>query len=170
MAKGEVFLMTDKSETKDVPCTYTGCTNICRVNKFYTPSKARCPEHKGKKGRTMTGSVAQGFTEFTPTKVDEIEVEVTPNTQLRHLCCPVCDTNEPLEILGITETGHIDFGCQRCQTITSITFNFRSAQMRSVPERLQEVVKLFNIRQVGSMDPSLARQLAATKFSGLVEA
>lgn len=156
--KAEVFLMTDKEKTKDCQCTYAGCLNICRVNTFYAPSKARCPQHGGK-AMIRTSSEDMDFEEIDTPVAESIEVEVHPNHKIRALMCPICDTNEPLEILACTENGHIDFGCQGCHTMVAIRFNWRSAQLRSVPKALQQVVKKFNIRQVGSMDPAVAHQL-----------
>lgn len=153
---GTVYLMTDKTKTKDCPCTHVGCLNICRVNTFYAPAKAKCPTHGGK---AMIRNESSGdFEELAVTAAETIEVEVTPNHKLRHLMCPICDTDEPLEILAVTETGHIDFGCQECMTITSVSLNWKALQVRSIPPLLKDLVKKFNIKQVGTMDLEVARQ------------
>jgi len=159
-ATGTVFLMTDKKLTKDCPCTYPGCNNICRVNTFYAPAKAKCPPHggKGMVRRSTEGDEEFKFDEFVPQEVETIEVELPDNRKLGQLYCPVCP-DEPLEILAVDEHSHMDFGCQNCQIIVGITFNFRSAQLRSVPDRLKPLVKEFNYRQVGTMDAALALQL-----------
>ncbi len=157
--KAEIFLMTDKEITKDCQCTYTGCFNICRVNKFYAPSKARCPKHGGQAFRRSEGS-SMKFDELEVGVAETIEVEVNPNHKLRSLMCPTCDEDEPLEILACTEGGFIDFGCQGCQTTVSVRLNFRSAQLRSIPKALRKVIKEFNIAQVGSMDASVIRELS----------
>lgn len=52
---GQTFRLTDKQETKTVPCAHPGCENTLIVTKFYTPSKARCPDHAG--ARIPTGLV-----------------------------------------------------------------------------------------------------------------
>ncbi len=156
---GEVFLMTDKKKTKDCKCTYTGCFNICRVNTFYAPARAKCPKHGGQ-AFIRKSTEGMDFEELTPELVDTVEIEINPNYKIRSLMCPICDTDEPLEILACTEWGFIDFGCQGCQTIVSIAFNFKSAQKRSIPKNLIEVVKKFNVQQVGSMDPSVLRKMS----------
>ncbi len=92
--------------------------------------------------------------------VEALEVETTPNHKLQSLMCPVCNADESLEILACTEGGHIDFGCQGCQTVVAVRLNFRSAQLRSIPKALRKVVKQFNIAQVGSMDASVMRELS----------
>lgn len=158
--EAKVYLQTDKKKTKDCQCTYPGCINICRVNQFYAPAKARCGEHKGSKGTFVKNDQTGELEEFEVQVLEEtVAVDVRPNDKLRHLLCPICESDEPLEILACTETGHIDLGCQNCQTITAITFNFRSAQIRSVPDRLIPIVEKFNIKQVGTMDESLAQKL-----------
>lgn len=165
-AKGQVFLMTDKEKTKDCPCTYAGCFNVCRVNTFYAPSKAKCPPHGGKAMTRGPNPEEMDFQSVDVKVVETIEVEISPNYKVQSLMCPICDSDEPLEILACTEGGHIDFGCQGCQTIVSIMFNFRSAQLRSIPKELAKVVKAFNIKQVGSMDASVMHEM--NKFgSGL---
>lgn len=150
-----VYLMTEKKNTKDCPCTYPGCLNICRVNTFYAPAKAKCPEHGGK---AVSGTVEGGFSEIATPAVEQVEVEVTPNHKVRQLMCPICDSDEPLEILAATEDGHIDFGCQGCWIIVSLSFNWKPLQVRSIPDRLKPVVKEFNVKQVGTMDLEVARQ------------
>ena len=160
--KSEVFLMTSKSETKDCPCTHVGCFNICRVNRFYAPKKAKCPRHGGKAMVRKIG-LAEGkidFQSIEPELIETVEVEVTPNYKIRLLMCPICDTDESLEILACTDDGYIDFGCQGCQTVVSVMLNFRSAQLRSIPKALRKVVKEFNITQVGSMDASVMPELS----------
>ena len=161
MSTAKVFIMTDKKITKDCICTYPTCDNICRVNKFYAPAKARCPEHGGEAFTKADNE----FKKFDIIEAESIEIEPpTPNHKLRALMCPMCENDEPLEILACTETGFIDFGCQGCETIVSVVVNFKSAQMRSVPERLVPLVRSFNIKQVGTMDISLANKM--TKFGG----
>ena len=158
---GQVFLMTDKKETKDCACTYPGCENFCRVNTFYAPAKARCPDHGGKAMKRLEGETPK-FEEQAVTVVASVKTPPLPdNRKLGKLFCPICK-DSPLEIIACTDAGHIDFGCQTCQTIVSITFNFRPAQMRSVPERLHDLVRAFNIKQVGTMDVSLAHKLDAS--------
>ena len=158
---GVVFLMTDKERTKDCSCQHPGCFNICRVNMFYAPAKARCPEHGG---RAMTRRASGEFIEFDTQPVETVEVELSDNRKLGLLHCPICE-DKPLEILACDEYGGIDFGCQGCQTIVSVVFNFKVMQMRSIPERLMPLVKEFNLRQVGTMDMSVALQL--NKFGGM---
>ena len=155
----QVFLMTDKPKTKDCPCTYAGCINVCRVNMFYAPAKAKCPEHGG---QAMTRQDDGDFVELEVTKAETVEIEVLPNHRLRHLMCPICEAEEPMEILACTEGGHIDFGCQECYMIVGLSFNWKPLQLRSIPDLLKPLVKTFNIKQVGTMDLQVAREL--TKF------
>ena len=153
----QVYLMTDKEKTKDVPCTHAGCLNICRVNTFYSPAKAKCPPHGGK---AMIRQDDGEFEELEVTKAETVEVEVLPNYRLRALMCPICETEEPMEILACTEDGHIDFGCQECYMIVGFHFNWKPLQMRSIPPRLKPLAKAFNVKQVGTMDLNVARELS----------
>lgn len=171
-----IYVQTEKPEFKHCPCMHPECENYCRVNKFYAPVKARCPEHGGvealeiiEDADTSALKVKRGNTRTIATTPDSAEPFIPPfgnepNYRLGQLMCPVCEDEEPLEILAITEGGHIDFGCQGCEVVVGITFNFRVCQIRSVPEGLAELVKKFNIRQVGTMDTSLAQKIREGRF------
>lgn len=154
---GTVFLMTNKTATKDCPCVHPECVNICRVNTFYSPAKAKCPKHGGK--AMIKNEESGDFEELEVTAAETIEIEISPNHKLRHLMCPICEADEPMEILACTEGGHIDFGCQECYMIIGFTFNWNALQIRSIPEPLKELVKKFNVDQVFTMDLQVAREL-----------
>lgn len=73
-------VQTTKSEYKDLPCTFPGCENQVRVNKFYTPAKARCNDHQTSVGGVSTPSVlAQTMARVT---------QEPPSGALTNLACP----------------------------------------------------------------------------------
>lgn len=157
MAK--IFLMTDKEKTKDVACTHPACDNIVRVNTFYAPSKARCPDHGGKalsrepvEMKTKNGKETDQE-KFSFKRVEPKLVEDTPdqpkkkNKSLGRLCCPLCD--EPMNIISVDDSERfITFGCMdvACNTSVEIQYNFRHAVVRRVPSQLQVLVESFNLQ------------------------
>lgn len=40
-----IFRLTDKDDTKTLPCTGQGCPHMVIVTKFFSASKAVCPSH-----------------------------------------------------------------------------------------------------------------------------
>lgn len=151
---GQVYLMTDKDETKDCPCTYPGCDNVCRVNKFYTPSKAKCPPHGG--SAYVRVPVAKGedakieFVEHEPTVVGQVTSEPKrENRNLEQMMCPNMKCGHPLEIAAVSDSlRHVTFTCRECSIAVEISYDWRHMQMTHVPEPLRPVVKEFNKKQV----------------------
>lgn len=149
----QIFLMTDKSKTKDVTCTHPACDNICRVNTFYAPSKARCPEHGGKAMSREPIEMVEG-TDREKFEFKEIEAKVigtTPdapkkkNKHLGSLCCPFC--GEPMSLLSISDDyKFISFGCMdiECNAAVEIQYNWRHAVVRNIPDGLEDLVAAFN--------------------------
>lgn len=165
---GQIFLQTDKDDTKDCPCTAPGCENFVRVNKFYAPAKAKCPDHGGDASAVVgevTGEMEMSNSKDIPTIIADPEDEnAKPNARLGKMMCPVCD-DTPLQILAVTEGGHIDLGCYECNLVVGLTFNFMHSQIRSVPKDLTDLVDAFNYKQIGqNYDVSLRQKMG--KFFG----
>lgn len=179
-----IFLQTDKSTTKDLPCVGSPtCQNWCRVTTFYAPAKARCPEHGGtmlKRLEDADTPPASARKELTTARAEKAvkferaasvpiatipDVPATPNQSLRHLCCPF--DGEKLDILATEGAEEIVFGCQTCQAVVIIRAKWRVMQIRSIPERLQPLVAEFNLEARPTLDMSLARQMEKTKASKL---
>lgn len=134
-----VHIMTDKAETKTLPCTYPGCPDSVVVNKFFTPSKARCPVHAGKATQTMRQLV------IDPSKAPGAEsVPVVPNHSLMGLCCPICD--KPMELIKIDEDlGWPTFRCASpCMTAVVIQHKWAPLLLPSIPVALKTAVEDFN--------------------------
>lgn len=152
---GKLFLMTDKDKTKDCQCVHPTCDNVVRVNTFYAPAKARCPEHGGKAiVRDPIGDAPEGvaeasrkfeFKELEPKLLADTPSPRYANRRLGDLHCPLCDI--PMTIQAITDNlRFIAFGCHNpeCGMVVELAYDWMHAQMRTVPEGLEDLVAEFN--------------------------
>lgn len=134
-----VHVMTDKKETKELPCTYPECRDTCIVNKFFAPAKVRCPQHSGVTTSTMRALVADPEKAGAP-------AHTGPVRSLQDIRCPFDD--EALYIIRINDgAGTVDFGCRECQAVVSITPAWAALLIKSTPERWKEFIEGFNNRQ-----------------------
>lgn len=149
-------VQTDKDLWKIVPCTYAGCNVDLVVNVFYAPHKGKCNEH----GDRKTSAVVASHLTFATS-----DAEVKPNGALAKLECPICQN--PLVLLKIEEdTGWLTFGCtdgygltakqvrekaeaggKFCGTSITIRPHWSAMEFKTIPSRLTELVKEFNIDQ-----------------------
>lgn len=142
MSEQKIEVQTDKAETKDCPCTFPGCSVICRVTKFYSAKKARCRAHQGQ----ATSKIREAVVDPEPTDFGGDVQEWEPNRSLAGLRCPFDD--HPLKVLAIhDEIGCIDFGCPECSANIEIRVRWSMMTPRSIPEALRPLAEALNETQ-----------------------
>lgn len=154
---GEVFRMTDKEPTKQLPCTFAGCENEVIVTKFYSPAKARCPEHAGKASVSTRAAVASGAV-----KSEDVE----PVRSLADLRCPMCDRS--MRVAKVEQVGKdrafMTFNCSGeggCGTTVVIKPKWAGLTVEEVPEPWQAIVGHINSTAKRENEEARARELKA---------
>lgn len=142
-AEPEPIRMTDKEETKLLPCSYPGCGVPLIVNKFESAARARCPDHKGQRGSVR---------EFKAATDVIVEAEVPPNDALHGLSCPF----HPDKPMRITELIHnkkgfkrLSFDCREpdCLTYVQITPRWGPVAFPTVSKEFRELADAFNLKR-----------------------
>lgn len=131
------FVMTDKAETKTVQCGFAGCEHTVAVTKFFTPSKARCPEHQGQASsaiRKMVTADPSSSPDLTPP---------TPNTSLQDVRCLFDNTSLTIKRVD-DKMGWITFECPQCYSAFEVKPRWAPLIMSAVPKHLQSIVNEFN--------------------------
>jgi hypothetical protein len=136
----EPIRMTDKKETKELPCGVCGVTLL--VTKFLQPEKARCPEHSGKISTSDRALIQVRVAEEKP---------VAPNRNLAGLRCPIDDY--PLKLVGTSAGGFLDFRCLNspCNCAVQIKPRWGALFMSKITPEWQDFADQFNSLQKEQM-------------------
>lgn len=133
--------MTDKKETKELPCAVCGVALL--VTKFLQPEKARCPQHKDKPSAADRTLVQ--------TRVYTEQQDAPPNRSLANIRCPICDS--PLKLIGTEKGGFLSFRCLNspCNCAVQIKPNWGALMMTKVSPEWQDFADQFNALQKEQM-------------------
>jgi hypothetical protein len=136
----EPIRMTDKKETKILPCGV--CQVPLLVTKFLQPEKARCPQHSGK-----VSSADRALIQVTVAE----SKDATPNRALAGLRCPICDS--PIKLLGTEKGGFLAFRCLNspCNCAIEIKPNWGALMMNKISPEWQDFADQFNSLQKEQM-------------------
>lgn len=143
----EPIRMTDKKNTKTLPCSYPGCGTQLIVNKFESSARARCPEHKGR-----TAPV------YSPKVADEDDNPIPLDKSLSRLACPFCHDTE-MKIIRVTNIGGMGFKCPKCFSLVEIVPQFGPAIIPVAPKDLIPLMKKFNETRGGTKTSETPREL-----------
>ena len=144
----EPIRMTDKKNTKVLPCSYPGCGTQLIVNKFESSARARCPEHKGR-----TAPV------YSPATKDEEDNPIPVDQSLTRLACPFCHDAE-MKIVRVTDMGFMTFKCPECYTAVEIMPQFGPAIIPVAPKELIPLMEKFNETRGGTRTSETPRELS----------
>lgn len=142
----EPIRMTDKKETKLLPCSYPGCGHPLIVNKFESAARARCPDHKN--------VASSAYRE----EVDDSD-NVVVNRSLGQLCCPF-HPEKPMSLLKVERTAkgrpfQFVFRCRltECMTTVEIMPEWAPMVIPRHPPQFEKLVKDYN-KAVGGISES----------------
>ncbi len=136
----EPIRMTDKKETKLLPCSFAGCGIPLLVNKFESKARARCPDHQGRTSPAYNPGSAEsqhaGAPEF--------------NRALSRLACPFCEAE--LVLIRSDDIGKMVFKCKTpdCATFIEIIPQFGPCIIPRAPKDLLPLIEEFNARRGGT--------------------
>lgn len=171
----QIHVQTDKDNTKDCPCTFDGCPNFVRVNKFYAPAKAKCADHGGSAMNVIEDGTVTNESKAaadTDSKREQILVEAMNDdtdaprlTSLRNVECMLCP-DQRLQIIAINERNHVAFSCPQCGCTVELNLNFRAMQVRHVPSPMFPVILKFHELNGIEIDSNLRKkyQRLMTKY------
>lgn len=161
-----VYRLTDKADSKQLPCTFPGCEHEVIVNKFYTPAKARCPEHAGK----VIPSVRIAVAGEQPME----SAAARPSVALGELLCPLC--NQPMTVISVDEDmGWPTLRCPSpCGTVVEIKPRWGPLRGRyglvlaGVREPMRQLLEAFNVEQmeIRARERALSSEESAIAMGG----